>query len=93
MKVQSPEIRLGKWMLFNSMEETDRLWPLLKDALRQRLLGGCMKSATSRGRGGVATFIFTKDWQNVEDVQRVLVALRKIIGGVPSAETRCYWYE
>jgi len=40
MKVQSPEIRLGKWMLFNSMEETDRLWPLLKDALRQRLLGG-----------------------------------------------------
>jgi hypothetical protein len=76
---RTPEICTGKWMLFHSMEETDRLWPLLKDALQQRLLGESMKAGTNKLSKRVLTCIYTKDWQDVDDVRRVLVALRKII--------------
>ncbi len=69
----------GKWMIFTkTQEETDRLWPIFKRALYENELGDSMKSATTPSMNGVLTCVYTKDWQDIPDIKRVLRTLRTL---------------
>ncbi len=80
-KIYRNSIYTGKWMLFlPDLNEHDRQWPLLKQALNDGLLGISMKASTSIStrRDDSLTCIYTKDFRDIEDVKRVLVSLRNM---------------
>lgn len=73
--------RSGKWMIFPSSEEVDFAWTSVVDLLVRGKLGRCAKVSTIRnaGDGGSQVIcVYTADHDNLEDVYRVLHALRHI---------------
>jgi hypothetical protein len=68
----------GKWMIFRSTGEVDRLWPVLKNAMQQGLLGMSIKAAPGHPAKDKLVCVYTTDWYDVPDVVRVLGSLRTV---------------
>ena len=71
----------GKWLLYQTSEMLDSLWPRLKDATNANTLGVSMKASTAGNPGRYAeglVRIYTRDWRDFDDIRRVLVALREL---------------
>lgn len=70
----------GKWMLFTPiLDDHDKQWPLLKRALNDGLLGIGIKASTALStREDHLTCVYTKDYQDIDDVRRVLISLRNL---------------
>jgi hypothetical protein len=71
----------GKWLLYISVSELDSTWLKIKTATENGSLGTSAKSATMRDNPNATVkskviCIYTKDCRDMEDVQRVLKALR-----------------
>ena len=73
--------RCGKWLVFVLPDQVDSWWARIREATEQGRLGIQAKAATaldnplatSRGR---LICVYTRDWQDHDDVRRVLGALR-----------------
>ncbi len=83
--------RQGKWLLFSSPEYHAAVWETIKTATEAGTLGISAKT-TSRTRPdygvmrGVLTCVYTCNYDDLDDVRRVLVALR----GLGFARTLSY---
>jgi hypothetical protein len=70
-------------MLFTSPEYHEEVWQKIKDATESGRLG-CAAKATARSSPlyrasrGLATFVYTYDFEDHPDVARVLAALREL---------------
>ncbi|MGA3155499.1 MAG: putative phosphothreonine lyase domain-containg protein [Streptosporangiaceae bacterium] len=76
--------RTGKWLVFVPARQVDRWWELIRLATEQGRLGISAKAATARhndlatSRRTKLICVYTRDWQDQSDVQRVLRQLRGI---------------
>jgi hypothetical protein len=71
--------RSGKWLLFVSNDDVDEVWNRIKAATETSRLGCEAKAATAANqdaRGKHVICVYTPDWQNQDDVRRVLRELR-----------------
>jgi Basophilic leukemia-expressed protein Bles03 len=79
--------RSGKWMLFVPAQQVDTWWARIRAATGDGSLGIAAKAATARPNPLETSprtrliCVYTRDWQDRDDVRRVLVALRDL--GVP----------
>jgi hypothetical protein len=79
--------RSGKWLVFTPPEDHDDAWDRIRAATELGGLGYAAKAATAlQGRanraGALVTCVYTHDYEDHDDVRRVLVALRELgIGG------------
>lgn len=72
----------GKWMMFRSMHTIDELWRFISKACRDGRLGPAAKCST-RAASVVhedthVICVYTKDWQDRSDVDRVRDELRSL---------------
>ncbi|MEU6025325.1 putative phosphothreonine lyase domain-containg protein [Micromonospora sp. NPDC047134] len=75
---------IGKWLVFVPVRYIDRYWEIIRQAVRDGTLGPAAKVATARPnprqtdptRRVIA--VYTVDWTDEDDVQRVLGALRSL---------------
>lgn len=71
-------------MVFPSAASGDATWDRIAEATHGGRLGVGAKAATARsdpedrGPHRSAIMVYTRDWQDKEDVRRVLVALRRL---------------
>jgi len=75
------DVRSGKWLLFVSNDDVDEVWSRIKTATEASRLGSEAKAATAanqNSRGKHVICVYTLDWQNQEDVGRVLRELRRM---------------
>jgi hypothetical protein len=78
------ELRGGKWMLFTNPAEHDDVWTKIREATVAGGLGCAAKAATAKGNPlqddsqALLTCVYTYDYEDLEDVGRVLVALRNL---------------
>lgn len=71
----------GKWMLFVSVEHVDEIWAAVAGATGKGNLGSGAKVATGDGSGARRArliCVYTDDFDDREDVKRVLVKLRDL---------------
>lgn len=79
-------VKVGKWMLFPSIEYLDDTWSTVARATAKGTLGVDAKVATDSGNhGGRLICVYTKDFSDKEDIRRVLVKLIDL-GLVPSGK-------
>ena len=71
-------VRSGKWMLFTDSDDVDSAWLSVVDLLAAGQLGSCAKAAprSSTRDGQHLICVYTDDHEDVQDVFRVLFALR-----------------
>jgi Domain of unknown function (DUF1917) len=75
--------RCGKWLVFVLPGQIDTRWAQIKEATDQGRLGITAKAATAR-QNPLATSpaklicAYTRDWQDSDDVRRVLRGLREL---------------
>lgn len=76
--------RIGKWLVFVPARRIDQWWELVRLATGQGRLGISAKAATAR-HNDLATSartklicVYTRDWQDQDDVRRVLRQLRDL---------------
>ena len=81
-KHEADGCRTGKWLVFVPAGQIDRWWQLIRLATEQGHLGISAKAATAR-HNELATSqrtklicVYTRDWQDQDDVRRVLRQLR-----------------
>ncbi|KAK6387707.1 hypothetical protein LTS17_000976 [Exophiala oligosperma] len=100
-------ITTGKWMLFPSSEDVDRVWSLVAQGTLEGTLGIGAKVATSPDpesagvkdkEGSRLICVYTHDFADKEDVKRVLLGLKKLGllnggGGGDAAEARAIYYK
>jgi Domain of unknown function (DUF1917) len=73
---------VGKWMVFVPTAELDARWEPIRAATVEGRLGPAAKSATSyasplaRSANEKVIIVYTRDWKDKADVQRVLTELR-----------------
>jgi len=86
--------RSGKWLLYTPVKDHDVVWEKIRIATESGSLGDSAKAATSRPSGFQAsqrvlvTCVYTHDFEDLDDVRRVLVALRELgFGGRLSYKT------
>lgn len=66
----------GKWMLFVSQNDVDKVWKTVVTALTERYLGEAAKVATNDGSNRSRLIcVYTQDFGDMEDVKRVLKGL------------------
>jgi hypothetical protein len=75
------QIRSGKWMLFSSPAYHEEVWRTIKAATEAGTLGYLAKTANPEWPGSghlrsLVTLVYTRDYEEIDDVRRVLVALR-----------------
>lgn len=76
--------RVGKWLMWVPVSEVDGMWEKVKKALKSGKLGCGAKVATARPHPRAKSpdervlCIYTRDWQDVEDVFRVREGLREL---------------
>ena len=76
--------RSGKWLLFTPIDAHDEVWSKIRAATEAGELGYAAKAATSRKNelqarsGALLTCVYTYDFDDHDDVRRVLEALRKL---------------
>jgi Domain of unknown function (DUF1917) len=73
--------RSGKWLVFTPPDSHDEAWDKIRAATELGELGYAAKAATAlQGRvnraGALVTCVYTYDYEDHDDVQRVLAALR-----------------
>lgn len=76
--------RGGKWLIFSHPEQHDEAWALVRDATEDGTLGVQAKAATAKGnplaKGSKTLLIcvYTGDFEDRDDVKRVLARLREL---------------
>jgi hypothetical protein len=76
--------RTGKWLVFVPARQIDRWWEQIRLATEQGRLGISAKAATARVSDLATsptmklTCVYTRDWQDQDDVKRVLRQLRNL---------------
>ncbi|MCJ1382195.1 hypothetical protein MMC17_005307 [Xylographa soralifera] len=73
--------RWGKWMLFPTAADVNRVWGVVARATAAGELGGAAKVATEDGQGDTAgrlICVYTEDFGDNQDVKRVLLKLREL---------------
>ncbi|MCJ1285072.1 hypothetical protein MMC26_004410 [Xylographa opegraphella] len=71
----------GKWMLFPTAAEVNRVWGVVATATVAGELGGAAKVATENGQAeneGRLICVYTEDFSNRKDVKRVLLKLEEL---------------
>ena len=74
----------GKWLIFVSAYNVDRIWMKIKKATEEGSLGGSSKVATAKINPGFPNSkvrvicVYTYDWRDEKDVKRVREELRRI---------------
>ena len=96
-KAQECGIKTGKWMLFVSQEEVDRVWALVVAGTLSGELGIDAKVATDDGsRRERVVCVYTQDFADQGDVKRVLCGLEKKQlagqGGLKPIYYKAGWY-
>jgi hypothetical protein len=82
VNVKRPGDRVGKWLLFTNLDGHDKVWEKIRAATEAGDLGCRAKAATARpnplkgSSNALLTCVYTCDYQDLDDVQRVLAALR-----------------
>jgi hypothetical protein len=77
---------VGKWMVFVPVHLADTEWRAVSDATRAGRLGIEAKVATAAPNPNARSdrerpiLVYTRDWRDRDDVERVLVALRQEAG-------------
>jgi hypothetical protein len=77
-------VRGGKWLIFISNHNVDRIWVKIKKAVEEGKLGGTAKVATAKvnldflGSKTKVICVYTYDWRDEQDVKRVREELRKL---------------
>jgi hypothetical protein len=86
--------KCGKWMLFSPTADHDDVWAKIRRTTEAGELGCAAKAATARPNGlqtssrALVTCVYTYDFEDLDDVRRVLVALRRLgFGGRLSYKT------
>lgn len=77
----SDEDKVGKWMIFVPHQQVDLKWVLIDQAHTAGVLGIHAKTSSSRiqaASGEHVICVYTKDWQDEEDVMRVRTKLRRL---------------
>lgn len=75
---------IGKWMLFVLTGQADQWWDQVREATEAGSLGIGAKVATARPNPREISArtrlicVYTRDWQDRDDVRRVLAALRDL---------------
>lgn len=72
---QAKPVRSGKWMLFVGNQNVNDTWNKVKDLLASKQLGGGAKVSTGGNKHVIC--VYTNDFEDIKDVFRVLVALRR----------------
>lgn len=76
--------RGGKWLIFVSNHNIDRVWTRIKNATEEGRLGGIAKVATAKinpdfpNSKAMIICVYTYDWRDEQDVKRIREELRKI---------------
>jgi len=76
--------RTGKWLVFVSTGQIDHWWERIKRATEEGNLGISAKAATARANSLATSSktklicVYTRDWQDQDDVGRVLRHLREL---------------
>ncbi len=74
----------GKWLIFVSSHNIDRIWIKIKTALENGHLSGIAKAATAKSAGGLPNSkaklicVYTYDQRDEQDVKKIREELRKI---------------
>lgn len=76
-------IRGGKWLIFVSDRNVDRIWIKIKSAVENGRLGSLAKVATAKVNPGFANStrvicVYTYDWKDEQDVKRIREELRRM---------------
>lgn len=76
--------RSGKWLIFVHVKDVDEIWAKIKKATEEGELGSSSKVATAKPNPNSADpsrrviCVYTYDWTDREDVQRIGVALSQL---------------
>ena len=71
--------RAGKWVVECAPDVHEETWRMLKSATRSGRLGFAARTAVrSDGSGRPVTLVYTYDFEDHDDVLRVLAALREL---------------
>lgn len=74
----------GKWLIFVSNHNIDRVWAKIREAIEDGRLGSMAKAATAKinsdftGSKVKVICVYTYDWRDEKDVKRVREELRRI---------------
>ena len=81
----------GKWMLFPMPHQVDEIWAMVAKGTLDGRLGSAAKVATDAGDGKPERLIciYTEDFSDVKDVERVLKEMRRL--GLVSSEKGAKW--
>ena len=96
-------VRTGKWMIFCTPDRVDKVWKRVCEGVVDDLLGPSAKvsrrqpkdeagAQKSNQREEHVICIYTKDFENEEDVRRVLFGLRDL-GLVSRGDAKGIWYK
>lgn len=76
--------KIGKWLIFESINKVDKVWEIVKKATENGDLGDGAKCATAKPNPNscnskeIVICVYTYNWTDVKDVYRVEKQLRKI---------------
>jgi hypothetical protein len=70
-------IHSGKWLLFPEKKNVDEVWEKVKILLAANRLGNGAKVSKGKPANEHVVCIYNKDFENVQDVFRVLVTIRR----------------
>ena len=84
-KYPKPTGSSGKWLIYVSSEDVDKVWDKIKKATEAGKLGGSSKVATAKAKANPNSTskvkvicVYTYNWQDEVDVRRVREQLRKL---------------
>jgi len=76
--------KAGKWLIFVSIQEVDKVWEKIKRATEEGLLGSSSKVSTAKPNPNAISpntkviCVYTYDWTDENDVMRIREELRKL---------------
>lgn len=75
--VQLECVLRGTWILYPDNQDVNEIWGKIKTLLTENQLGNCARVSTREFLGTYLICVYTNDYRDVQDVFRVLVALRR----------------
>ena len=73
--VQLNSVRRGQWILYSDKQDVNEHWKKIKTRLSQKILGNSARVSNREFLGTQIICVYTNDYQDVQDVFRVLVEL------------------
>lgn len=76
--------RGGKWLIFMNSYNLGKIWTRVKIAVEEGRLGGIAKASNpkhesySKNSSSKVICVYTYDWKDIQDVQRIREELRKV---------------